>query len=430
MNLSIIGLGKLGLPLAVLQSKTHRVFGVDVSSKAVKMINEGQSPVNEPDLQPLLKKVVEGGQFTAHTDFSVVTGTDMSLIIVPTPSLEDGAFSSKHVLKAVQNIGKAVARQPNRHVVVICSTVMPGECDGIIRATLEKHSGLAVGEDIGLVYSPEFIALGSVIHDMEHPALALIGESDELSGATYAQLVPPKVPIRHMSLTSAEVAKIALNAYITMKISFANTLGELCENIPFADAHGIAEAIGLDPRIGIPYLRPGGPYGGPCFPRDNRAFSVYGDSLSVPTPLAQATVEVNDRQVDRIIRHIRKYPRNTVGILGLTYKVHAPIFEEAFGMKLALELDRRDYEVKVFDPLAMVKPSGLPKRVSWSLDPASCFGNYTVTILANPDPEFVKIFPNVLSADIHVNSVVIDVWGYLPEGPWDATHVVKLGVGE
>lgn len=435
MNLTVVGLGKLGLPLAALHAQHHRVFGIDQNGETVKAVNASKSPIVEPGLPLLLRHMVEAGNLTAHTSYIPVEGTDLSMVIVPTPSTESGTFSSQYVLDAVTRIGRAVADQPNRHVVVICSTVMPGTCEGEIRTCLEVSSGKTVGDDIGLVYSPEFIALGTVIEDMKFPAMTLIGESDPTSGQTYLEVArsitneaPSLPPHRRMSLTSAEIAKISLNAYVTMKISFANTIGELCESIPTANARQVTDAIGLDPRVGRSYIHPGGPYGGPCFPRDNRAFAALGRQLAVPTPIAIATDEVNDRQIDRTIEHIERIGRTSVGVLGLTYKPGAPIYEESFGMKLAIELTRREYLVKAWDPLATARPD-LPIDVAWQLDPAVCFGNETTTIIANDDPKIAAIFPDVFSPEKNNFAIVIDCWDFLPTSPWDDSHILRLGRG-
>lgn len=425
MDLAVIGLGKLGLPLACLQAQHHRVFGIDTTPETVRLVNHGISPIVERGIVPLLKEVINSGQLTAHSEYSVVTGTDLSLVIVPTPSKDSGEFSSAYVVDAVRQIGKAVRTQDNRHVVVVCSTVMPGTCDGIVRETLEMASRKRVGEDIGLIYSPEFIALGTVIEDMKNPAMTLIGESDELSGATYARLAVHDKPVRFMGLTSAEIAKIALNAYVTMKISFANVLGELCESYVDADATDISQAIGLDPRVGRQYVRPGGPYGGPCFPRDNRAFTLVGENVGVSMPLAKATDEINDRQIDRVVRHLASYPQRTVGILGLSYKPGAPISEESFGVKLAEELIRRDYRVKVYDHLIKPDKSLLPDEVTWA-DLPGCVGDDIVTIIAIPDPAIISQFPIVFSGDKRNRSTVVDCWNCLPAGPWDETNVVRM----
>ncbi len=430
MNLAVIGLGKLGLPLAALQAKNNNVVGVDTSVNTVNLVNSGFSPILEPGLDKLLKHVVQLGNLRATTDMSEIAGTDVSLVIVPTPSLKSGRFTSRHVLQAVADIGDAIRHQPNRHVVVICSTVMPGECDGPISITLEKHSDKTVGEDVGLVYSPEFIALGSVLKDMENPAVTLVGESDSISGATYARLVPHDAPIRYLSLYSAELAKIALNAYVTMKISFANTIGEICENTLDADGPAICEAIGLDPRVGSAYIRPGGPFGGPCFPRDNRAFAAVGKDVGIPMDLALATDRVNERQISRTIEHVKRQGRKRVGILGFTYKPGTPIWEESFGLNLAKQLIFEGYDVAAYDPMFQTKPDGAPEEIVWCSIPEPCLGNTTTTVLTSPDHEITKIFPEILSVEQRVSSVVIDCWGVIPPSPWDETHIVRLGLGE
>jgi UDPglucose 6-dehydrogenase len=430
MNLAVIGLGKLGLPLAALQAKNHNVIGVDTNINAVNLINSGYSPIKEPGLDELLKSVVQRGHLRATDDMAEIAGTDISLVIVPTPSLKSGRFTSRYVLQAVADIGDAIKDQPNRHVVVICSTVMPGECDGPISLTLEDHSGKTVGEDVGLVYSPEFIALGTVIRDMENPSVTLIGESDPISGADYSRLVPQDAPIRYMSLTSAELAKIALNAYVTNKISFANTIGEICENTVDADAFAILDAIGLDPRVGSSYIRPGGPFGGPCFPRDNRAFAAVGQDAGLGMELALATDKVNDRQIQRTISHIKKHERKRVGILGFTYKPGTQIYEESFGLNLAKQLIFEGYDVAVYDPLLRSKPEGVPEEIVWCAIPEPCFGSTTTTVITSPDKEIAKIFPEIFSTEQRISSVVIDCWGIVPPSPWDQTHIVKLGRGE
>ena len=435
MKLTVIGLGKLGLPLACLQAQHHRVFGIDLNQDTVNAINRGRSPIDEPGVEDLIDEVVlVTGQLTAHSNYGPVTGTDMSMVIVPTPSGGLGAFSSQYVIEALREIGTAIAGQVNRHVVVICSTVMPGECDGF-RSVLEKYSGKEVGgRDLGLVYSPEFIALGTVIEDMKWPAVTLIGESDEESGRAYLQVArsitnegPGLPPYRRMSLTSAEIAKISLNAYVTMKISFANVLGEVCERYAEADAFEIAQAIGLDPRVGKQYLRPGGPYGGPCFPRDNRAFALVGENVGVSMPLAKATDEINDRQIDRMVRHLASYSQRTVGILGLSYKPGTSITEESFGIKLAKALEAEGYEVRVFDKGVQRKVGVLPLDVMWHTDLGMCVGNDVITVIANPDPAIVGHFPTVLSGEARQGAVIIDPWDCIPKGPWDETHVIRLG---
>lgn len=437
MNVTVIGLGKLGLPLACLHAQHNNVFGIDQNKSTVKAINRGENPVREPGLNELLYKVRSGGTFTAHNTFAPVRDSDISLVIVPTPSLDSGAFTNKFVVDAVRSIGKELRHTDRYHVVVICSTVMPGSTNGPIRAALEEASGRTVGTNLGLCYSPEFIALGSVIEDMKWPDMIMIGESDERAGKTYRDLAIQicnegfTIPsVCHMTLVDAELAKIAINTFVTMKISFANTLGELCENLPGANANRVANAVGLDSRIGRKYLKPGVSFGGPCFPRDNRAFRTLARSVGVSAPLAAATDAVNVEQVERVLRFIKASGRHVVGVLGMSYKPGTPVFEESFGTKLVDELLEQGYEeIFVYDPLVGYEQAGhLFGRVWWKHGSFDCMGNDVVTVIANPDPHYSDAFPLAFQSADRQQALIIDPWGVVPEGPWDDTNVLRLGV--
>ncbi len=172
----------------------------------------------------------------ATDDYSdAIAHSDVTFIIVPTPSDSNGVFSNKYVLAAIKPIGKALQNKNEFHLVVITSTVMPGSTGGEIREALEAASGKRCGEGFGLCYSPEFIALGSVIHDMLYPDFILVGESDSKSGeilaSIYRNLCENNPPVSHMNLVNAELAKISVNTFVTTKISYANMLGEICERI-------------------------------------------------------------------------------------------------------------------------------------------------------------------------------------------------------
>lgn len=432
MNVAVIGLGKLGLPLAALHSKYNRVYGIDTNERAVKTINNGGCPIDEKDLAPLVAQAVQDGRLTAHTDFDPVSWCEMTMIIVPTPSGDDGKFTNKYVLDALVKVGKALRKQQGYHTVVIVSTVMPGSCDGEIAGTLELNSDRRVGGDLGLVYSPEFIALGSVLHDMQMPDMLLIGESDERAGDMYMQVarqvVTKEFDAYFTNLVNAELAKIAINTYVTMKISFANMIGQLCERLPGANANDVTEAVGMDSRIGAKYLKPGVSFGGPCFPRDNTAFGALLHDTNVYAPLPYATDIVNKQQILRVQQLIRHTGRDRVAIFGLAYKPGTTVVEESFGMKLAEALLEDEYEVLVYDP--KVSPAHIPdllrKGAKYTTAPVG-IGNDIVTVLATPDPDFAALFPK----EFHdrPKSIVIDPWEVVPEGPWEETNVIRLGVG-
>lgn len=419
MKVSVIGLGKLGTPLAaVLSSKGHKVIGLDLSGETVQKVNLNEAPVEETGLQALMDRY----PFRATVSYpEAVARSEVSFVIVPTPSGPDGQFSSEHVISAVTKIGEALRYREKYHLVVVCSTVMPGETDGPIRRALEEASGRT---DIGLCYSPEFIALGSVIHDMLNPDMVLIGESDEKAGSTLAKLMRTlsEAPIKRMSIVDAEVSKISVNAYITMKISYANTLAEICEKIPGADARVVAQAVGADTRIGSKYLLPATAYGGPCFPRDTKAFAAFARALSTSAPLAVASDEINDRQTERLVELAHRYAKDkNATVLGLAYKPYTKVTERSPGVRLAERLLEEDFTVWVYDPAVITGSVPLPVRHSTGA--LSALRNSSVGFIMTPWPEFENVIP--LEHEI----VIVDCWNVTEEGPWDELYVHRIGRG-
>jgi UDPglucose 6-dehydrogenase len=429
MRVAVVGLGKLGAPLAaVLASKGNHVVGIDVSPEAVGLLNDGQAPVDEPGLQELVSGSRE--RITATTDLGAAADADVTILLVPTPSDERGAFSNAHVLAAVEDVGRGLRGRDEYHVVVVGSTVMPGSCEGEIRPALESASGRRVGETLGLCYSPEFIALGSVIRDMLEPDMVLIGESDPRAGEVlerlYGGVTENDPPFRRMSLVNAELTKIAVNTYVTMKISYANTLADMCERLPGADVQAVTDALGLDTRIGPRYLRGAISYGGPCFPRDNKAFALLARDIGAQSLLAEATDAVNVAQTDRLARVVqsRLEAGNSVGILGLAYKPDTGVIEESPGVALARLLGNAGYEVLVYDPVATeAGVRALGGLAQGAASAAELLAKSDVAVIATPWPEFAELPSEELAV-----TVLIDCWRLLPDGAGgDAVEIVRLG---
>jgi UDPglucose 6-dehydrogenase len=318
--------------------------------------------------------------------------------------------------------------------VVVASTVMPGSCDAEIRPALESASGRRVGETLGLCYSPEFIALGNVIRDMLEPDMVLIGESDARAGdileRLYAEVCENDPPFRRMSLVNAELTKIAVNTYVTMKISYANALADMCERLPGADVEAVTDALGLDTRIGSKYLRGAISYGGPCFPRDNKAFAAFARDLGAEPLLAEATDAVNVAQTDRLARVVQSRLKagDAVGILGLAYKPDTGVIEESPGVALARLLGDAGYEVRVYDPVATdAAVQALGGLAHPSSSAAELLAQSDVTVIATPWPEFAELPIRELDRDGRP-TVVIDCWRLLPEGAsGGSVEIVRLG---
>jgi UDPglucose 6-dehydrogenase len=434
MRVAVVGLGKLGAPLAaVLASKGNDVLGVDVSPEAVRLLNEGRAPVAEPGLQELISASRE--RLSATTDLEAAASTELSILLVPTPSDARGAFSNEHVLSAIEGIGRGLAVRDDYHVLVVGSTVMPGSCDSEILPALERASSRRVGETLGLCYSPEFIALGSVIRDLLEPDMVLIGESDSRAGSVleqlYAGVAENDPAFRRMSLVNAELTKIAVNTYVTMKISYANTLADICERLPGADVETVTDALGLDTRIGPKFLRGAIAYGGPCFPRDNKAFAAFARDLGAEPLLAEATESVNRAQIDRLARIVqsRLAVGGAVGILGLAYKPATGVIDESAGIALAKLLGNAGYEVHVYDPVAMdAALPALEGLAHGSRSVAEVLERSDVTVIATPWPEFAELPIEAIAKD-GKRRLVIDCWRQLSEESYgDAMiDVVRLG---
>ena len=419
MKLSIIGLGKLGAPMAaVMAHKGQTVVGVDVNASFVDAINQGRPPVEEPSLTEMIRANKQ--RLSATQDYeSAILATEVTFIIVPTPSSEDGKFSMRFVLAAAEKIGAALRKKAGWHLVVLSSTVMPGCTDDELVPTLEQHSGKKCGVDFGVCYNPEFIALGSVINDMLKPDMILIGESDGRSGKIledlYTGVCESNPRINRMNFVNAELTKLSVNTFVTTKISYANMLAEVCETLPGADVDVVTQAIGCDTRIGRKYLRGAMGYGGPCFPRDNVAFSALARTNGVPALLAEATDQVNRRQAPRLAEVIRsRLSRGGVaGILGLSYKPSTGVIEESQGVRLAQTLLSAGVHVVVYDPAAMENAKGqLSGNVAFATSAAECVRQADAFAITTSWAEFSKISP----ADLKRRDgsvLVLDCWRML-----------------
>jgi UDPglucose 6-dehydrogenase len=354
-TVSVCGLGKLGACIAAtIAARGFEVVGVDIDPEKVRKINAGLPPVDEPLLAETIR--AGGSRLHATTDVRETVSTDATFFIPPSPSLPDGSFSNEFLLKAMQPVAKAMkSAGKKRHLFICSSTTTPGAMDGVLIPMLNRELGGVCGRDFSVCYNPEFIALGNVINGLLEPDLVLIGESDPAAGNALEQLYKKynrnSPRIARMSIISAELTKISVNSYITMKVSFTNQLRMIAESHPKADIHAILDAIGSDSRIGKKYLRAGLSYGGPCFPRDNRLLAYTARQAGLKAPLAEASDLVNQQTNEGLFETVRGMATkgDVVAVLGVTYKPDTYITEEAAGLFLAQQLKRHGYRVLVHD---------------------------------------------------------------------------------
>jgi UDPglucose 6-dehydrogenase len=435
-NLSMIGLGKLGAPLAACWSaKGFRVTAVDVDARKVEAIKRGVSPIFEPGVDKLLQ--IAGDRISSTQDAEgAVLESEITFIVVPTPSEPDGGFSLRYVLPACESIGRALRAKADYHLVILTSTVMPGATGGIVQSTLEQVSGKRCGRDFGLCYSPEFIALGSVIRDFLNPDFVLIGESDPFSGAVlaalYMSVCENSPPIARMNFVNAEITKLAVNTFMTTKITFANMLARICERLPGANVDSVTSALGLDSRIGRKYLKGAVGYGGPCFPRDNVALASLARGIGAPAGLAEATDCANRDQVRRLTELVKRKlpPAGTVGILGLAYKPDTDVVEESQGLLLGQELVSEGIPVVGYDPSAMDATRQMMNgamRFAESLE--DCVKTADVIVVTTPWEMFRNLNPALVERP-GTPRVLIDCWRMLNKEEFiSVVDYIALGVG-
>lgn len=434
MKISVIGLGKLGSPLAaVLASKGFSVVGTDLHRPYVDSINAGQAPVDEPRLQELIE--ANRDRLRATMDAAAaVAETDVTFIIVPTPSDDSGRFRNSYILTAIEAVGAGLRKKNGYHVVVVTSTVMPGSTGGEIRAALEVASGRSVGEQLGLCYNPEFIALGSVVRDMLCPDVILIGESDSKAGDVleriYQQSCDNKPAVHRMNFVNAELTKISVNTFVTTKISYANMLAEICDRIPGADVDVVTAAVGADSRIGAKYLRGAIGYGGPCFPRDNVAFASLARTIGARAELAEATDIVNRHQVERVLGAIeaRVTHPGPIGILGLSYKPDTAVVEQSQGVALAARLIAEGREVIAYDPKALENAQAVAGSMIAAASAEECVRRASIVAVMTPWPEFRSIPLSAFTRPQRL--IVIDCWRlFAREEVGTVADVIYLGQG-
>lgn len=356
MNIGVIGLGKLGCSMfAAFAASGNNVFGYDINPKTRQKLKDKIKPVSETDLQKELDIGFDNYQIMDDPT-QVIEKSDVIYVIVPTPSLEDGTFDIQYLENVLDGIYE-VRMDCGDKLLVITSTVLPGDTRSkLISLVRNKKNNFS---NIRFCYSPEFIALGSVLNDLKNPDFLLIGEEYPNSAQNHLNAMmtiinDKNIPVKTMSIESAEMAKISINSYITSKISFANAIGLTSESIDNCSPTDVLNAIGADTRIGNKYLSKGLGFGGPCFPRDNRAIQqVINKTVGLNYRLPIDNEKFNNGLPDFYSKKIQKLclEKNIseVLIVGLSYKDGSYLLEESQSFAIALNL-KKLFKVFYFDP--------------------------------------------------------------------------------
>ncbi|MCX6198259.1 MAG: nucleotide sugar dehydrogenase [Bacteroidetes bacterium] len=344
-TIGIIGIGKLGLCFALnLERAGYAVLGADVSDAYVNALNEKSFFSYEPQVNEYL---TESKNFKATNSLTqILQSTAQKIfIMVATPSLADGSYDHSQIERVTDEIIVAGKTESKKHLVIGCTT-MPGYCDKLAKK-MEAYN-------YSVSYNPEFIAQGSIIHNQQNPSQILIGEADANAGDAIEKILKllavTNPVVCRMNRLSAEITKLATNCFITTKISFANSIGDLAKQSG-ADAEKILNAIGSDARIGNQFLQYGFGFGGPCFPRDNRALKKFAENVNADLPISEATDKVNQQHLEFQFETMLKENSVDEKIIfeGVAYKEGTVYIDESQKLLLAIKLANAGRQVVIRD---------------------------------------------------------------------------------
>ena len=336
-----IGLGKLGLIFShILAEHDYIVYGYDNNPRSHNTIKR-----NIKSSEPFLNKLINKNRkkFFFQKNFKeAINETEATFIILPTPSKRNHEFDNSYIYSTLNKLGTFLKKK-KKYIINITSTVNPGSCNKFI-IYLEKNFKLTHGNQFILTYNPHLIALGSIYNDVINSELVIVG-SDIKYGELYLKKFYKKIyrnkidKLKFSNLKEAEISKIAINSFVTMKISFSNTLSQISDYEKNVDVSKILNTIGFDKRIGHKYLSLGGLFAGPCFPRDNLNFSKYLSKVKVNNVIPNSIDKINNIQLFRYIKiynDLKKIINHKpqIGICGISYKENTPLTTKSPGEQL------------------------------------------------------------------------------------------------
>ena len=349
MKIGLIGAGRLGICLALLMERVgYDVIVSDIRTAYVSGLNDRKIQTNEPEVEDLLK---EAKNFKATTDNKeVIEQSDIIFTLVATPSLEDGSYDVSSVDDVVDDL-KKVDGINGKSFIVGCTT-NPGDC----KRWEEKLSGCGVD----VYYNPEFIAQGSIIKDLINADMVLVGGHGHHISVIediYNKIQVKEPSIHFMSTTAAELVKLAVNCYLTTKISYANMVGEVMISSGMEDeVDNVLSAIGSDSRVGSKYLKYGYGFGGPCLPRDNRAFAAFANKIGMKYNLGETTDNFNNEHSKFLKDYFIKQNKDNLPFCFdyISYKKGTDILTESQQYRLCLDLLDNGCKVYVIEQKCIV----------------------------------------------------------------------------
>jgi UDPglucose 6-dehydrogenase len=380
MRVTVIGTGYVGTVTgACLSYLGHHVTCVDTDAAKIQKLQAGESPIYEPGLDEMLGLAARRGGIEFTTDLTrAAAASDVIFIAVGTPPLPNGEANLSYLEAAARSIGGAM--DSSRFRVVVNKSTVPVGCGNLVETLVREGIAEARPDELssirfGVASNPEFLREGSALLDSLYPDRIVVGSSDpetmEVMRELYAPLVNQRfrapeglprpermgeAPLLATTLTSAEMIKYAANAFLAMKIGFANEMANICEHVG-AEATEVMTGIGLDSRIGSRFLNPGVGWGGSCFGKDIHALLSTAREYGYDSKLLQASLEVNAAQRQMVIQKLQEklyiLKGRTIGLLGLAFKPDTDDLRDAPALDIAERLLHMGARVRAYDPIAM-----------------------------------------------------------------------------
>lgn len=433
-KVTIIGLGFVGLSLAsFLSSKKIKVIGIDSNEKKITRLKEGITDFFEPKLDYYLKKGREYQEF--HTKINSKTiNSDFIFITVGTPLDDQNNIILNFVESVIKSISEVLKDLTIKPSIILKSTVIPGTAINTVKSILEK-SGNQEGLDYNLLSNPEFLREGSAINDTVYPHVIVIGgenlESRKKLLQFYKKIYNKKQEFVETNNTTAEMIKYANNAFLATKISFINSLANICQNVSGTDVDDVAKVMGMDPRISKLFLKAGPGYGGSCFPKDVQALISFSKSIGYNPELLEAVQSNNKKQISSIISILEKNLGNLnnkkIGILGLSFKENTDDIRESVSIKLINDLLKKKCKIIVHDPKAIENTKEkFENKIEYCEKFENIFNVSDCAILMTPWENYKKISPHMIKK--LSSKVFIDTRRMLKIKDKEL-NVISLGIG-
>jgi UDPglucose 6-dehydrogenase len=361
MHVSVVGSGYIGTTIAAWFAELgHEVTNVDIDEAVVNAINAGEAPIHEPGLDEFIAEY-GGDRLQGTTDYAEVRDSEVTFLALPTPSQDDGSIDLSMMKAGAASLGEAIQDKDNEHLVVVKSTVIPGTTEDVVTPIIEEASGKTVGEEFHIAMNPEFLREGFALDDFRDPDKIVYGATDDAAFEMLDRVYDPLIEVANgdpavvrTGIKEAEMIKYANNAFLATKISLINEIGNICKEYG-VDAYEVADAIALDHRIDEHFLRSGVGWGGSCFPKDVNALRRAAREREYDPILLDATVEVNDRQPERMLDLLDEridVEGKRVAVLGLAFKPGTDDIRYTRAIPVIEGLQERGADVVGYDPVA------------------------------------------------------------------------------